>query len=320
MLLDRALSNEMGKVLDQALKENKASEQDESVKQSSKQPSTFTLPRMAAMLVILLAIPLIYQSFRWAMADMNAYPVRYAIERWQSSDEVVTLAALDKATDDIDTSLSWSANNAEYYELKARLMHYRGLLYAEQIREQREQASEQASGQTTEQPADSSSVVTSKVSSENKAKSSFEDKAKGSSEDKAEQVSELTANFETTIRQALSLHETAIQHRPHWPYSWANKSLMKAYLGEYDEEFSTAIAQAAKFGPWELSANLTVLEAGLMGWRQLAPELQMQIVAAAERATEHRFQSVRLLLDRYTLRYPVCAQMKRTPAQKKLCQ
>ncbi|WP_143083804.1 hypothetical protein [Neptunomonas qingdaonensis] len=219
------------------------------------------LPRMAAMLVILLAIPLIYQSFRWAAADMNAYPVRYAIERWQSSDEAVTLAALDKVTDNIDTSLDWSADNAEYYELKARLLLYRALL-------------------SREEPAD----------------------------------------FESNIRQALSLHESAIGHRPHWPYSWANKSLMKAYLGEFDQEFSTAVAQAAKFGPWELSANLTVLEAGLIGWRQLQPELQIQVLAAAERATDHRFRAVRTLLDRYRLRYPMCSQMTRSPQRKKLCQ
>lgn len=236
-----------------------------------------TLPRIAAMAVILLTIPLLIIAFRWAMADMNAYPVRYAVERWQSQDEAITLTALDKVTDRIDTSLSWSADNAEYHELKAHLLLYRALL----IKEQSEK-------QLNEQPEGQSEV--------------------------------LSADYEAYIRQALSLHKSAIQLRPHWPYSWANKSLMKAYLGEFDEEFVAAMERAATYGPWELSANLTVLEAGLMGWRTLPPESRLMVVAAAERATVHRFQAVRLLVDRYKLRYPVCAQMKRTPQQRKLCQ
>lgn len=232
---------------------------------------TVSLPRLAAMVVIVLVIPMVYLSFRWAMADMNAYPVRYAIERWQSQDEVVTFAALDKATDKIDTALGWSADNAEYHELKAHLLLYRARLLSEQFKEQ---------------------LI---------------------------DPSGYSVDFESYIRQALSLHESAIQLRPHWPYSWANKSLMKAYLGEFDDSFVEAMARAAKFGPWELSANLTVLEAGLLGWRQLQPASRAMVVGAAERATEHRFQAVRTLLDSYALRYPVCAQMKRSGQQQKLC-
>ena len=244
---------------------------------------SISLPRMAAVAVILIAIPLVVVSFRWAMADMYTYPVRYAVERWQSQEEVVTLAALDKATDKIDTALSWSSNNAEYHELKARLLLYRALLVKEKIKDR-----------LKEQPNENSKELS--------------------------ELSELFADFEANIRQALFLHESAIQFRPHWPYSWANKSLMKAHLGEFDQEFLVAIEHAAQYGPWELSANLTVLEAGLMGWRQLKPASRVMVIAAAERAAEHRFKMVRVLLDRYALRYPVCAQMARTSQQQKLCQ
>lgn len=233
-----------------------------------------TLPRILAMSVILMTVPLVYLSFCWAMSDINAYPVRYAIERWRSEAEVVTTTALDKATAEIDTALGWSPDNASYHELKARVLLYRALLVKEQIQK---------------------------------------------SKDNPEALPALSSDYESNIRQALSLHESALLLRPHWPYSWANKSLMKAYLGEFDDGFVEALKRADEFGPWESSVNLSVLEAGLLGWRQLLPETRVIVVAAAERAAEHHFKAVRLLLDRYSLRYPVCVQMKRTAEQKKLC-
>ncbi|BBB28887.1 hypothetical protein [Neptunomonas japonica] len=221
------------------------------------------LARLLAMLVILVSIPLVYFAFRWAVADISAYPVRYAIERWQAKPGTVDLLSLDKAEQDINSALSWNSGNAEYYELKARLMFYRASL------------------------SDSSSE------------------------------SPLSMN---EVRQALSLHESAIKLRPNWAYSWANKSLMKAYLGEFDEVFFDAIKRAEKTGPWELSANLAVLEAGLLGWRQLSSESRAVIVGAAGRATEHRPKVVRSLLDSYALRVAVCSRMLRTTKQAKVCQ
>ena len=218
--------------------------------------------RLLAILVILVCVPLLYSAFRWAIADISAYPVRYAIERWQLQPDSVNLVSLVKADEAIDSALSWSADNAEYYELKARLLLYRALL----------------------------------------SKSAAQSLA-----------------YTNEIRQALSLHESAIKARPHWSYSWANKSLMKAYLGEFDAVFVEAIKRAEKTGPWELSANLAVLEAGLLGWRQLSSESQVVIVGAADRAAEHRPKAVRALLDRYALRFPMCSRMLRSGAQSKVC-
>ncbi|WP_028469782.1 hypothetical protein [Neptunomonas japonica] len=221
------------------------------------------LARLLAILVILVSIPLVYFAFRWAVADISAYPVRYAIERWQAKPNSVELLSLDKADQDIDSALSWNSSNAEYYELKARLMLYRAAL----------------SESLPESPS-----------------------------------------YMDEIRQALSLHESAIKLRPNWAYSWANKALMKAYLGEFDEVFFDAIKHAEKTGPWELSANLAVLEAGLLGWEQLSSESRAVIVGAAGRATEHRPKVVRSLLDSYALRLPVCAHMLGSTKQIKVCQ
>ena len=218
--------------------------------------------RLLAILVMLVCVPLLYSAFRWAIADISAYPVRYAIERWQLQPDSVDLVSLTKAGEEIDLALSWSAGNAEYYELKARLLLYRALL------------------------------------SKNIAQ---------------------TPTYINEIRQALSLHERAIEVRPHWSYSWANKSLMKAYLGEFDTVFIEAIKRAEKTGPWELSANLAVLEAGLLGWQQLSPGSQVVIIRAANRAAEHSPRAVRMLLGRYVLRFPVCSRMLRSSAQRKVC-
>ncbi|WP_293268640.1 hypothetical protein [Neptunomonas sp.] len=218
----------------------------------------YSFPRVLAALVILASIPSIYFAFRWALADISAYPVRYSIERWESQRNPVSLAKIEKAEADIDVALSWNDNNAEYYELKARILFYRA-------------------------------------------------------------VQTESDDYLQYIRQALALHNTALLLRPNWPYSWANKSLMKAYLGEIDDDFSEAIEQAAKTGPWELSANLAVLEAGLLGWDQLTPELEALVLAATSRASEHGSNAVRVLLDRYEFRSFICSLLEPSSHQKKMC-
>jgi len=42
--------------------------------------------------------------------------------------------------------------------------------------------------------------------------------------------------------------DTAILRRPMYPYTWAQKADIKTYLEEFDQERSTAIDNALKYG------------------------------------------------------------------------
>ncbi|MBK8767244.1 MAG: O-antigen ligase family protein, partial [Burkholderiaceae bacterium] len=62
-------------------------------------------------------------------------------------------------------------------------------------------------------------------------------------------------------------------------YAWGNLLLAKHRAGEIDDEFNLALANAARFAPFEAQAQLMVLEAGLKRWDRL-PEAQRDQVAA----------------------------------------
>ncbi len=217
-----------------------------------------TTAKFVACFVILCALPIIYFAVCWGMADIKAYPVRYALERWENKGEVdpEELTAMAAA---IESALSWQPHNPEYIELQARIKLHQAIMIEEGIA------------------------------------------------------------FKKAVREILALHNIAIELRPQWPYSWANKALMKAYLEEFDTEYLEAMQQSEHFGPWELSVNLTVLQAGLIGWFSLTPDDKLVVVRAADRATEHNWRSARNLLDLYQRRYSVCAFMQRTEMQKKAC-
>ena len=125
--------------------------------------------------------------------------------------------------------------------------------------------------------------------------------------------------FKEKLRSILSLHEQAIGLRSEWAYSWANKALIKAYLQEFDAEYLQAMQQAVLLGPWELSANLAVLEAGLIGWFSLSSDDRIVVTETASRTAEHQWKMVKNLLDRYQRRYAVCSGMQRTEVQNKVC-
>jgi len=75
----------------------------------------------------------------------------------------------------------------------------------------------------------------------------------------------------------------ALYQRPSSPFLWANLALSKLYLDEVDAEFFAALRYANELGPWEPSAQQTVLFAGLAAWDKLDHGLQQQIMAVLER-------------------------------------
>jgi hypothetical protein len=137
---------------------------------------------------------------------------------------------------------------------------------------------------------------------------------------KAIQNQDSTKLFFDNIQLAYDSHRKASQLRPQWPYSWANMALMKSHLNQFDAGFIHSFNQAEKFGPWEISSNITIAQAGLNGWTHLNPAMQDKTVQAIERIHQQQPHQARFLLKNYDLTYVVCARTKDLKlAESKVC-
>ncbi len=116
--------------------------------------------------------------------------------------------------------------------------------------------------------------------------------------------------FEQQIYKAYLAHKKALQLRPQWPYSWANLALMKSHMQQLDVEFLYAINQAAQYGPWEISSNQAIVQAGFTSWQKLSGTMQQKILDALERIYQQAPHSARALLKHYALASTVCPKIK----------
>lgn len=75
------------------------------------------------------------------------------------------------------------------------------------------------------------------------------------------------------------------------PYSWANLVLAKQSLGEIDDEFRAAVAQADRFGPHEPGVQLILLSALLTAWPELGDADRQRLGQVIERGWETQSQA-----------------------------
>jgi len=115
-----------------------------------------------------------------------------------------------------------------------------------------------------------------------------------------------TKLFRDNIQQAYLAHKQAIKLRPEWPYSWANLALMKSHLQQLDVEYLYAVNQAVRFGPWEISSNEALVQAGFNGWARLSQNSQKITVAALERVYQQSPQTTRQLIRHFGNEAHVC--------------
>jgi len=113
--------------------------------------------------------------------------------------------------------------------------------------------------------------------------------------------------FLENMQLAYRSHRKASQLRPNWPYSWANMALIKSHLNQFDAGFIYSFNQAEKFGPWELSSNINIVQAGFNGWPLLSPKTQAQVIKALERIHEQQPYKAKDLLGRYQLAKTICS-------------
>ena len=85
------------------------------------------------------------------------------------------------------------------------------------------------------------------------------------------------------LQRALAEFRRAARMRPASPFTWTNIALVKFRLGEIDGEFRSAVANAARLGPWEPGVQRTLADIGLAGWRELPAQVRAVIAATIER-------------------------------------
>ena len=125
---------------------------------------------------------------------------------------------------------------------------------------------------------------------------------------KAIQNKDSTKLFFNNIQLAYDSHRKASQLRPQWPYSWANMALMKSHLNQFDAGFIHSFNQAEKFGPWEISSNLAIAQAGLKGWEHLSHSMQDKTVQVIGRIHQQQPFEAKNILANYELTSVICAR------------
>ncbi len=79
------------------------------------------------------------------------------------------------------------------------------------------------------------------------------------------------------LRRALHSYRRALELNRVSPYIWGSLLVVKAHLNEHDQEFETALHNAARFGPFEPNVQVMVLDAGLQAWDRLSVESRQQV-------------------------------------------
>ncbi|MCJ8341133.1 MAG: hypothetical protein MJK10_21940 [Pseudomonadales bacterium] len=112
--------------------------------------------------------------------------------------------------------------------------------------------------------------------------------------------------FQENIQKAYLAHKQAIKLRPKWPYSWANLALIKSHQQQLDVEYLYAVNQAVRFGPWEISSNEALVQAGFNGWLKLSKNSQQITIDALVRIYQQTPKAARKLLAHYSAQDTVC--------------
>lgn len=76
---------------------------------------------------------------------------------------------------------------------------------------------------------------------------------------------------------SLQLLTKVLAARPTSAHAYVNVAILKFQLGEFDREFSNALEQSLKRGPWEPPLQLLTIEMGLAAWQTLSDELRDRI-------------------------------------------
>jgi len=82
----------------------------------------------------------------------------------------------------------------------------------------------------------------------------------------------------------LKSYRTAIEARPQWPYTWAFLARQKAYMGQIDAEFETALRNVDSMGRWLPPVQFLITETAAVSWPKLNSDMRQLVVENIERS------------------------------------
>lgn len=78
-------------------------------------------------------------------------------------------------------------------------------------------------------------------------------------------------------------YRRSIDQRQYWPLTWAQLSLLKRDLGEFDAEMDEAIEKAVSYGPWEPNVHRAITSVGLSSWYRFGADTRVLIASNVAR-------------------------------------
>jgi len=93
--------------------------------------------------------------------------------------------------------------------------------------------------------------------------------------------------------------QKAVESRPTWPYYWGNLALEDYRGGTYaTDEYSQALANASRFGPWKNDMQRLVMDLGSETWEFLSPGTKREFILNVERGLHRQPENtVRIVRD-----------------------
>jgi hypothetical protein len=70
---------------------------------------------------------------------------------------------------------------------------------------------------------------------------------------------------------AIAAYQDSIRLRPTWPYAYAALAYALVRAGGHEAEVESALAEAARLGPWEPQVMEAIVDIGLDGWYRISP-------------------------------------------------
>lgn len=99
--------------------------------------------------------------------------------------------------------------------------------------------------------------------------------------------------IEAHARAAKNYYRGAVAARPTWSYYWSSLALEEYRRGNYDaDEYSIALANAARFGPWKNDTQQLVADLGSDTFEFLSPRAQREVLLSLERGLSRQFSAM----------------------------
>ena len=103
--------------------------------------------------------------------------------------------------------------------------------------------------------------------------------------------------------------QEAVESRPTWPCYWGNLALEHYRRGNYaTDQYSLALANASRFGPWKNDTQRLVMDLGSETWDFLSPGAKREFILNVERGLHRQPENTVRIVRDYGAWPNVCAE------------